>query len=376
MSSTTIQIISRSKYYNWLVKNLFSSWVNTILTIIALIFVYQVGSFFLNWAIFDADFRYNFQGELIIDRGFCSKNIMPGEYGACWAIIFARWNQFMYGLYPIEEAWRVNLIYALLPLAIIGILFDKIPFRRYFIYFTFIFPFLAYFMLYGGPGLSVVGTNKWGGLLVTLFLGVTGIGLAFPLSILLALGRRSNMPIARVLCTMFIEFWRGIPLITVLFAASVLIPLFLPSGANVDKLLRAVIGIILFSSAYMAEVVRGGLQAIPRGQYESASAVGLSYSQSMRFIILPQALTHVLPGIVNTFIGLFKDTTLVSIIGIFEVMGIFRAASQDANWGSHVQHATSYLVAATAFFIFCFGFSRYSLYLEKKLNTDNDSENK
>ena len=133
---------------SWLVKNLFSSWVNTILTVIALIFLYQVGSFFLNWAIFDADFRYNFQGELIIDRGFCSKNIMPGEYGACWAIIFARWNQFMYGLYPIEEAWRVNLIYALLPLAIIGILFDKIPFRKYFIYFTFIYPFLAYFMLY------------------------------------------------------------------------------------------------------------------------------------------------------------------------------------------------------------------------------------
>ena len=214
MSSTTIQIISRSKYYNWLVKNLFSSWVNTILTVIALIFVYQVGSFFLNWAIFDADFRYNFQGELIIDRGFCSKNIMPGEYGACWAIIFARWNQFMYGLYPIEEAWRVNLIYALLPLAIIGILFDKIPFRRYFIYFTFIFPFLAYFMLYGGPGLSVVGTNKWGGLLVTLFLGVTGIGLAFPLSILLALGRRSKMPIIKSLCVVFIEFIRGVPLIT------------------------------------------------------------------------------------------------------------------------------------------------------------------
>ena len=186
MSTSAIQNISHNKYYNWLVRNLFSSWVNTLLTIIALIFIYQVGSFCLNWAIFAADFRYNFQGELITDRGLCSKNIMPGEYGACWAIIYARWDQFMYGLYPIEEAWRVNLVYALLPLAIIGILFDKIPFRKYFIYFTFVYPFLAYFMLYGGPGLSVVGTNKWGGLLVTLFLGVTGIGLAFPLSILLA----------------------------------------------------------------------------------------------------------------------------------------------------------------------------------------------
>ncbi|MAC61723.1 MAG: amino acid ABC transporter permease [SAR116 cluster bacterium] len=220
-------------------------------------------------------------------------------------------------------------------------------------------------------GLEPIDTLDWGGLLLTLLIAITGIVASLPFGVLLALGRRSDMPVARLLCTMFIEFWRGIPLITVLFAASVLIPLFLPSGADVDKLLRAVIGIILFSSAYMAEVIRGGLQAIPRGQYESASAVGLSYSQSMRFIVLPQALTHVLPGIVNTFIGLFKDTTLVSIIGIFEVMGIFRAASQDANWGSHVQHSTSYLVAAIVFFVFCFGMSRYSIYIENKLSRDN-----
>ena len=249
-------------------------------------------------------------------------------------------------------------------------------FEQFSILFNFLalilFLFLALLILFSiDYGLAPIDTLDWGGLLLTLLIAITGIVASLPIGIVLALGRRSNMPIARVLCTMFIEFWRGIPLITVLFAASVLIPLFLPSGANVDKLLRAVIGIILFSSAYMAEVVRGGLQAIPRGQYESASAVGLSYSQSMRFIILPQALTHVLPGIVNTFIGLFKDTTLVSIIGIFEVMGIFRAASQDANWGSHVQHATSYLVAATAFFIFCFGMSRYSIYIENKLSRDN-----
>ena len=178
--SVIIQSLSRNKFYNWVYKNLFSSWVNTIMTIIAVIFVYEIGTFFLNWAIFNADFRTNFQGELITDRTFCSKNISPGEYGACWAIIYARWDQFMYGLYPIEETWRVNITYALLPLAIIGILFDKLPYRKLFIYFTFLFPFIAYFMLYGGPGLSTVGTNKWGGLLVTLFLGVTGIGLAFP----------------------------------------------------------------------------------------------------------------------------------------------------------------------------------------------------
>ena len=277
MSTSAIQNISHNKYYNWLIKNLFSSWVNTILTIIALIFVYQVGSFCLNWAFFSADFRYNFQGELITDRGLCSKNIMPGEYGACWAIIYARWDQFMYGLYPIEEAWRVNLVYALLPLAIIGILFDKIPFRKYFIYFTFVYPFLAYFMLYGGPGLSVVGTNKWGGLLVTLFLGVTGIGLAFPLSILLALGRRSKMPIIKSLCVVFIEFIRGVPLITLLFTANVMLPLFLPDGVNPDNLLRALVAVTLFQSAYMAEAIRGGLQAIPRGQVEAAQSLGLSY---------------------------------------------------------------------------------------------------
>mgnify|MGYP000393460539 CR=1 FL=1 len=285
MSSTAIQNISHNKYYNWLIRNLFSSWVNTLLTIIALIFIYQVGSFCLNWAIFAADFRYNFQGELITDRGLCSKNIMPGEYGACWAIIYARWDQFMYGLYPIEEAWRVNLIYALLPLALIGILFDKIPFRKYFIYFTFIYPFLAFFMLYGGPGLSVVGTNKWGGLLVTLFLGVTGIGLAFPLSILLALGRRSKMPIIKSLCVVFIEFIRGVPLITLLFFGSMMLPLFLPEGLDIDTVLRALVAVIIFQAAYGAEVVRGGLQAMPKGQYEAAQALGLSYWQ-MNFKII------------------------------------------------------------------------------------------
>ena len=250
-------------------------------------------------------------------------------------------------------------------------LFDRFPFRKHFLKFTYVFPIIAFFLLNGGLGLEPVSTNKWGGLLVTLVLGCTGIALAFPLGIILALGRRSNLPVISMICTLFIEFIRGVPLITLLFFGMVMLPLFLPEGIDMDGLARVLVAVTLFQSAYMAEVVRGGLQAIPRGQYESASAVGLSYSQSMRFIILPQALTHVLPGIVNTFIGLFKDTTLVSIIGIFEVMGIFRAASQDANWGSHVQHATSYLVAATAFFIFCFGMSRYSIYIENKLSRDN-----
>ena len=360
---------------------------------------------------------------------------LPADwYGACWPFIFAKKKFLIYGRIPTEELWRANLVYAGLVLGMGYIIWEKGQGRKWvgLIMLTF-FPVASLILLTGANfeinnqlfiwtgvlfaivfilgflssrnylgeifeqfsilfnfislillsffillllfsidyGLAPIDTLDWGGLLLTLLIAITGIVASLPFGILLALGRRSDMPIARVLCTMFIEFWRGIPLITVLFAASVLIPLFLPAGADVDKLLRAVIGIILFSSAYMAEVIRGGLQAIPRGQYESASAVGLSYSQSMRFIILPQALTHVLPGIVNTFIGLFKDTTLVSIIGIFEVMGIFRSASQDANWGSHVQHATSYLVAAIVFFVFCFGMSRYSMYIEDKLSREN-----
>ena len=240
--------LNSNKIFSWSKKNLFSSWVNSIMTIIALIFIYKVGTFFLNWAIFEADFITNFRGEIITDRTFCSKNIEVGQHGACWSIIFVRFHQFMYGFYPVEEAWRVNLIYALLPLALIGILFDKLPFRKIFIYFTFAFPFIAYFMLYGGPGLSVVATNKWGGLLVTLFLGVTGIALAFPLSIFLALGRRSNMPIVKSICVVFIEFIRGVPLITLLFTANVMLPLFLPEGVKPDNLLRALVAVTLFHS--------------------------------------------------------------------------------------------------------------------------------
>ena len=360
---------------------------------------------------------------------------LPADwYGACWPFIFAKKKFLIYGRIPTEELWRANLVYAALFIGMGYVMWEKSKARKWVgLCMLTIFPVVSLILLTGANfdintslfiwtgiliiisyllgflsarnylgeileqfsilfnfisiilfsffillvlfafdyGLAPIDTLDWGGLLLTLLIAITGIVASLPFGVLLALGRRSDMPIARLLCTMFIEFWRGIPLITVLFAASVLIPLFLPSGADVDKLLRAVIGIILFSSAYMAEVIRGGLQAIPRGQYESASAVGLSYSQSMRFIILPQALTHVLPGIVNTFIGLFKDTTLVSIIGIFEIMGILRSASQDANWGSHVQHSTSYLVAATVFFIFCFGMSRYSIFIENKLSREN-----
>ena len=368
MSSAVINNpLLRSKTGIWLKRNLFSSWLNTFITLVSIYFIWQVGSFFLNWAIFDADFLVNFRGEEILDRTYCSKNIEPGMHGACWAIIDARFYQFMYGFYPTEEVWRVNLTFLLLPLALIGIFFDKLPYRKFFIYFTFIFPFIAYYLLYGGPTLTQVGTNKWGGLLVTLFLGVTGIGLAFPLSILLALGRRSQMPIISSLCVIFIEFIRGVPLITLLFTANVMLPLFLPEGVNMDGLARVLVAVTLFQSAYMAEVIRGGLQAIPQGQYEAARSIGLSYWQMNMKIVLPQAIRISIPSIVNTSIGLFKDTTLVIIVGLLDLLGIGRGALADTTWLGLAYEV--YFFVSLVFFIFTFAMSRYSLYLEKKLKT-------
>ncbi len=220
-------------------------------------------------------------------------------------------------------------------------------------------------------GLVPVETSLWGGFVMTLVIAVTGIVAALPLGILLALGRRSQMPAVSLFSVIFIEFWRGIPLITVLFMSSVMLPLFLPDGVTFDKLLRALIGVALFSSAYMAEVVRGGMQAIPKGQYEGAMAVGLNYWQSMRMIILPQALKIVIPGIVNTFIGLFKDTTLVSIIGLLDFLGMINLSHSDSNWATPVQAMTSYLFCALIFFIFCFAMARYSVFMEDRLNTSH-----
>ena len=230
---------------------------------------------------------------------------------------------------------------------------------------------LVLFVMSVDFGLRPVETPLWGGFVMTLVIAVTGIVAALPLGILLALGRRSDMPAVSLFSVIFIEFWRGIPLITVLFMSSVMLPLFLPDGVTFDKLLRALIGVALFSSAYMAEVVRGGMQAIPKGQYEGAQAVGLNYSQSMRMIILPQALKIVIPGIVNTFIGLFKDTTLVSIIGLLDFLGMINLSHSDSTWATPVQAMSSYLFCAFVFFIFCFGMARYSVFMENRLNTSH-----
>ncbi len=218
-------------------------------------------------------------------------------------------------------------------------------------------------------GLSRVETNNWGGLLVTLVVSITGIAASLPLGILFALGRRSKMPVIRAFSVLFIEVWRGVPLITVLFMASIMLPLFFPAGTNFDKLIRVLIGIALFSAAYMAEVVRSGLQAIGKGQYEGAMALGLSYWQMMRMIVLPQALKVAIPNIVGNFIGLFKDTTLVTIIGLFDFLGIIVTGANDANWASPQTGPTGYFVAALGFWLFCFGMSRYAAFIERRLHT-------
>ena len=351
----------------WLRMNLFSNWVNSLVSLFVLYILIQFIPWILNWTIFAADFKYNFNGAEITDRTMCSRVLDPENGGACWAIIYVRFYQFMYGFYPRDEVWRVNLSYIMLAVAVVPLLFDKFPFRKHFLKFTYVFPVIAFFLLNGGLGLESVSTNKWGGLLVTLVLGCTGIALAFPLGIVLALGRRSNLPVISMMCTLFIEFIRGVPLITLLFFGMVMLPLFLPEGVNMDGLARVLVAVTLFQSAYMAEVIRGGLQAIPQGQYEAARSIGLSYWQMNMKIVLPQAIRISIPSIVNTSIGLFKDTTLVIIVGLLVLLGIRRGALADTTWLGLAYEV--YFFVSLVFFIFTFAMSRYSLYLEKKLKT-------
>lgn len=423
----------------WMRKNLFSSIPYTILTLFAIYLIWIVVPPILDFAFFSAVW----QGE---GRAACSTleqgGIQPdGWFGACWPYVGAYFELFIYGRYPSDEYWRVNIVFFLFAAGLIPMLIPSIPFKREnAIFILGVFPVVAFILLTGGNidlngfllpesimapslakfiidyaivtaiicaigygiargtespfgptlrgilvamgillvvalicaidlGLEHVETEVWGGLVVTLVIAVTGIVASLPLGILLALGRRSNMPVVKLFSVIFIEFWRGIPLITVLFMSSVLLPLFLPEGVSFDKLLRALIGVALFSAAYMAEVVRGGIQALPKGQYEGAMALGLNYWQMMQKIILPQALKLVIPGIVNSFIALFKDTTLVLIIGLFDFLGMIQSSFTDPSWSSPVQSLTGYLFAAFIFWLFCFAMSRYSIYMEHRLDT-------
>jgi general L-amino acid transport system permease protein len=303
-------------------------------------------------------------------REACLAETVGHEVGACWPFIAAKFIQFMYGFYPQDQQWRVNLTYALGVIVLVPLLIPRAPHKiaNAFAFFG-LYPIIGFFLLLGGVGgLPLVETRYWGGFLVTLVISFTGIIGSFPLGILLALGRRSQFPIVRVLSVVFIELWRGVPLITVLFFASYMLPFFLPPSWKIDPLLRVLIGVVLFAAAYMAEVVRGGLQAIPRGQFEAASALGLGYWRAMRLVILPQALRLVIPGMVNSFIALFKDTTLVLIVSIFDLLGQLRASFADPNWSTPVTLFTGFAFAGIIYFAVSFAMSRYALFTERRLS--------
>jgi len=410
---------SSSGPIGWLRENLFSGIRNTILTLLALYLLWLTIPPMIQFLFIDAVWSGS-------DRQDC----LGADVGACWAFVEARFPQYIYGRYPIDERWRVDIFFFLLAAGLIPMAIPRVPYKTLnAIFLLVIFPVVSLILLTGGDfeigvswwlalvfalvlaeiivllpallgavpfaerkrpatvalvpfaalalifvvmgldfGLREVETSLWGGLLVTLVLALCGIAASLPLGILLALGRRSKMPIVRMFSVIFIEFWRGVPLITILFMSSVMLPLFLPDDVSFDKLLRAIIGVAMFASAYMAEVVRGGLQAMPKGQYEGADALGLSHWQKMRLIILPQALKHVIPGIVNTFIGLFKDTSLVLIIGLFDLLGMVKLSLVDPKWATPVTPATGYIFAAFVFWVFCFGMSRYSMFIERRLD--------
>ncbi len=340
----------------WIRGNLFSSPTNIVMTLLVAWFLYKILPAAIDWLFIDAVYV----GE---NRDECRAK---GD-GACWAFIGERMRLFAYGFYPIEERWRVNLSFVLLFVAAAAVLFDNFPYRKYGLYFAAAFPFIAGWLLIGGYGLTPVPTDKFGGFMLTLVVGVTGIAFSLPIGIALALGRQSRLPIIRLFCVGFIEFIRGVPLITLLFVASTMLSYFLPPGTSFDLLLRVLIMVTLFASGYMAEVIRGGLQALPSGQIEAADAMGLKYWPAMRLIVLPQALKISIPGIVNTFIGLYKDTTLVLIIGLLDPLGVGRASLADTKWTGLSNEV--YLFVAIFFFISCFAMARYSLYLENKLQT-------
>jgi general L-amino acid transport system permease protein len=298
------------------------------------------------------------------------------EAGACWPFITHKMHLFLYGRYPEAELWRVHLTYVLALAGLVPLFVPRVPYKIAILgYVLLVLPVLAFVLLYGGvPGLPAVETELWGGLLLTLVIASFGIAASFPLGILLALARRSELPFVRWTATAYIELVRGVPLVTVLFMASVMLPLFLPPDVTIDKLVRALVGVALFSAAYLAEVIRGGLQAIPRGQYEAADALGLGYWRKTGLVILPQAIRLVIPGIVNSFIALFKDTSLVLIIGLFDLVGIVEQSVQaDAKWSSPQTAATGYFFAGAVFWVFCFAMSRASASLEAKLQNRTGS---
>jgi general L-amino acid transport system permease protein len=406
--------VSETGTFGWVRKHLFSSWTNGITTIVLAVAIVWILSWFLQWAVFTANISATTGAEC---RGG----------GACWALIREKFRYIFFGSFPFEQHWR-PLFAVITMLGMLVLTADRRMWnaKRLLVIWS-VGSFVTFLLMFGQihiplslilfvalvagaigmalrkaiapPGemnayrtlaaigavglvlrivgvlpawslpiapLSYVETGLWGGLPVTIILATYGLLFAFPYGILLALGRRSNLPLIKGLCVGFIELIRGVPLISLLIMASVMLPLFLPTGVTIDKFLRAQVAVILFAGAYIAEIIRGGLQSLPKGQFEAADALGLNYVQKTALIILPQALRVVIPPLINTFIGFFKDTSLVLIIGIFDFLNTANQALVDPNWAGFPGEI--YLFAAFVYFCFCFSMSRYSKYLEVELN--------
>ncbi len=340
----------------WMRENLFSSKLNSALTIVIGFLLLRYIPPVLDWAFISANWIGSTQDD-------CTKD------GACWVYIKQWFDQLIYGLFPEDQRWRVNLaLIGLLAVVTLQFFLPERLKRRVGWVSLIAFPLFSLWMMRGGWGLELVDSDQWGGFSLNILLAFAGILMSLPIGIIWALGRRSEMPFIRIICIASIELFRGVPLITILFMGSVMLPLFFPEGTQIPLLARAFIAITLFQSAYMAEVVRGGLQAIPKGQVEAADSLGLGYMKTMGLIVLPQALKISIPNIVNTFIALFKDTTLVYIIGIFEVLRVAETGLQNSNWlGGH--HEEAYVFVAFVFWVFCYLMSRISVAIEKKLDT-------
>ncbi len=352
--------VAQSNWMLWLKENLFSDISSILLTFFILYLLFLTIPPLSAWVLFDADFTSNSAND-------CRAN----SAGACWSYAYHKLNLFLYGFYPEDSYWRVYLSLALVfvIIAIVKFIKDVKTKRLVSLAAFIIYPIIAFFLLYGGfLSLSVVETDQWGGLLLTIVIASTGIIFAMPIGILLALGRQSSMPIIRYISIGYIEFIRGVPLITILFMASVVLPLFVASGTEIDKLLRALIGITLFQSAYVAEIIRGGLQAIPKGQYEASDALGLSYWKQISLIIMPQVLKVSIPNLTGTCISLFKDTTLVLIIGLFDMLAMVGLTSSDSSWlGLEIE---GYVFVGAVFWIILYSASRYTKKLEAQLSTE------
>ena len=363
MSTDTFQPIasrpppaSQLGWKAWVRRSFFDGWGNTALTVFTLIALLLVVPPLVQWAVIYA----------IPDADNDACRAAHG-IGACWGVVAEKGRLILFGRFPYEEQWRASL--ASLALVVLLVLSCLRALWRPALVVAWIGVLSLFFVLMRGGvfGLSPVETARWGGLPLTLLLSTVSLVLAFPLSILLALGRQSHLPAIRTLCVLFIELVRGVPLISVLFMASFILPLFMPQGTTIDVLARVLIGMTLFAAAYLAEVIRGGLQAVPKGQLEAAQSLGLSYWQTQRMIVLPQALRLVVPAMVNTFIGVFKDTSLVTIVSLYDLTGAVQLALGDADWRKFFLEGQ--LFVAALYFVACFAMSRYSVWLEQHLNT-------